>query len=208
MTAGRLRRLSARLHPARAGGRRYRSSGWLFLCGLLMIASGVLAAVIEPEGPSAVASLVAWLLLASGAAELAAGVIGRHPERGVDMVLGFLSLAASAELILLPPGSGLSFTALVTTWLLARASAELLAALPAFLRDEELAAARLARAGIDLLLGLLCLILSVTTGLVETLFGWPAISVRSVMLAAGASLIVAGSVHVALAAGSDRRPGK
>jgi hypothetical protein len=208
MTVGDLPRFRARFRRTRPGGRRHTSAGWLFLCGLVMIASGGLAAAIEPEGPAAIATFVAWLLLASGAAELAAGLTGHHSERAVDMVLGLLSLAAGAELILLPPGSGFSFTALITTWLLARASAELLAALLAFFRDEELAAARLARAGVDLLLGLMCLILSMTTSLVDTLLGWPAVSVRSVMLATGASLIVAGSVHVALAAGSDGDPGE
>ena len=180
---------------------------WHFICGLLMIALGGLAAAIEPDALSSVATFVAWLLLASGAAELAASLTGRYSERAVDMILGTLSLAAGAELILMPPGSGFSFTTLITTWLLARASAELLAGLLASLKDEVLAAARLARAGVDLLLGLLCLIFSGTTGLVETLFGWPAISVRWVMLAAGASLIAAGGVHVAFAGRADRRPG-
>lgn len=144
-------------------------SRWHFICGLLMIASGGLAAAIEPDALSSVATFVAWLLLASGSAELAASLRGRYSERTVDMILGVLSLAAGAELVLMPPGSGFSFAALVTTWLLARASAELLAGLLASFRDEMLAAARLARAGVDLLLGLLCLIFSGTTSLVETL---------------------------------------
>lgn len=176
-----------------------------FACGLLILASGGLAAAIEPEAPSSVASFAAGLLLASGSAELAVGMTGRYAERRVDVVLGSISLVAGTGLLLAPPGSGYSLASLVTTWLLARASVELLAALVALSRDQPPVAVRFARAGFDLLLGLASVIFSASAGLVEILLGWPSVSMRAVLTAAGASMIAAGGVQIALAWGAARR---
>jgi uncharacterized membrane protein HdeD (DUF308 family) len=165
-----------------------------------MIACVTLAYAAPLAPPPTVKAFAVVMIFTGGAAEAVAGRFGVHVARDrVDIALGFLSLTAAIALSSIRDDDAFLLTALLTLWLVARGLAELIGGTLSAERGNSAAAAWLARGAIDMLLGLLSLIGSLTTIWGQAIFGWPATIVRTILLFAAISLLVAGGLHVGLA---------
>ena len=164
--------------------------------GLMVTAGAVVAArpIVDPQGAIALAG---WMLLVGGSAEIAVGLRGFSVARTRQEVsLGLLSVSLAVCVILIPPQSALSLTWLLAIWLLTRAAAELVAGVIASRRNSGAAMARLVRSLVDLTLGVIAFIGSLTTALFP---GWPLSTVRTVLVLIAASLIASGLLHIGIA---------
>lgn len=181
---------------ARATLRFRRPALW---CGLFMIACGVMAAAL-PASDRNVAHALGYLLLAAGAAEGAVGLLGRRDRARVvlDALLGLVSVAAGAMLLLTGDQSAWAFLSIVAAWLLARGGLDVIASfLMANLYLEE---GRALRAAADLVLGLICWIGVEMVAWLEPLLGWTPTSVDTAVRFAAVSLGAAGIYYVGASA--------
>jgi uncharacterized membrane protein HdeD (DUF308 family) len=155
------------------------------------------APVLEPPSAKGFAAIMIGI---GGTADMAAGLFGVQVERSrTDIALGIISIAAAIVLAFIPASDAFLLTALLTLWLMARGLTELVGAALSVDKSEAAAAARLARGGIDLLLGLVALIGSLTTIWGQAIFGWPETIVRTILLFAAISLLAAGLLHAGVA---------
>jgi uncharacterized membrane protein HdeD (DUF308 family) len=178
------------------------------LCGAALAACGVVAFVVPLADPASARGTAGVMILAGGGAEIIVGLFGAHDERGpTDIGLGLLSLAVAAILALVGEIGALTLTGLLSVWLLARGATELLGGFAASSESAGVAAARLVRGVVDLLLGLVALIGSLATAFPAFLLGWPSTIVRSILLFVAISLLASASLHVwfALKMGRARR---
>jgi uncharacterized membrane protein HdeD (DUF308 family) len=136
------------------------------------------------------------MILAVGIAEIVLGRFGLPIERSrTDVVLGMLSMVAAWLLILAGATGALSFTLVLSAWLLARAAAELVGGLASASESAHVVAARLTRGAVDLVLGLLALIGSLATAFPAFLLDWPWAIVRTILLFVAISLIASAALH-------------
>ena len=171
-----------------------------FLSGSLMAACSAIAAVVPVADPSSARSVASTMILAGGVAEIAVGLFGVHVERGpTDVALGLLSLLAASILIFIGGISALSFTALLSAWLLARGATELVGGMAASDEIARVAAARLIRGGVDVVLGLMALIGSLASAFPAFLLDWPSTIVRTILLFIALSLMASAVLHIRLA---------
>lgn len=171
-----------------------------FLSGSLMAACSAIALVVPVADPSSARSVASTMILAGGVAEIAVGLFGVHVERGpTDVALGLLSLLAASILIVIGEISALSFTALLSAWLLARGATELVGGMAASDEIARVAAARLIRGGVDVVLGLMALIGSLASAFPAFLLDWPSTIVRTILLFIALSLMASAVLHIRLA---------
>ena len=171
-----------------------------FLSGSLMGACSAIALVVPVADPSSARSVASTMILAGGVAEIAVGLFGVHVERGpTDVALGLLSLLAASILIVIGEISALSFTALLSAWLLARGATELVGGMAASDEIARVAAARLIRGGVDVVLGLMALIGSLASAFPAFLLDWPSTIVRTILLFIALSLMASAVLHIRLA---------
>ena len=171
-----------------------------FLSGSLMAACSAIALVVPVADPSSARSVASTMILAGGVAEIAVGLFGVHVERGpTDVALGLLSLLAASILIVIGEISALSFTALLSAWLLARGATELVGGMAASDEIARVAAARLIRGGVDVDLGLMALIGSLAYAFPAFLLDWPSTIVRTILLFIALSLMASAVLHIRLA---------
>jgi hypothetical protein len=165
------------------------------LCALALAACGF-ALVMPLSDPASARNVARAVIFAGGIAEIVLGRFGLPIERGrTDVVLGLLSMVAASLLILAGATSALSFTLVLSAWLLARATAELVGGLAGASESARVVAARLARGTVDLVLGLLALIGSLATAFPAFLLGWPWAIVRMILLFVAISLIASAALH-------------
>jgi uncharacterized membrane protein HdeD (DUF308 family) len=170
------------------------------LCGLLTAACSAFARVMPLADPNSVKNAASTMILAGGVAEIVVGLFGVHVERGpTDAALGLLSLIAASILIFIGATSALSLTVLLSAWLLARGATELTGGLAACGEIARVAAARLIRGAVDLVLGLVALIGSLAVAFPTFLLDWPSTIVRSILLFVAISLMASAVLHIRLA---------
>ena len=94
------------------------SIGWMIGLSILMIIAGILAIIVPPAAGIAVAILVAWLLVFSGAAHLAFAW-RTHATAGFvwELLLGILYILAGAYLLLHPVAGLASLTLALAIYL-------------------------------------------------------------------------------------------
>ena len=171
-----------------------------FLSGVLMAACGAIALVVPVADPNSARSVASTMILAGGLAEIAVGLFGVYAERGpTDVALGLLSLLAASILIFIGGISALSFTALLSAWLLARGATELVGGLAASGEIARVARARLIRGAADLFMGLAALIGSLASAFPAFLLDWPSAIVRTILLFVAFSLMASAVLHIRLA---------
>jgi uncharacterized membrane protein HdeD (DUF308 family) len=165
-------------------------------CGLFIIACGIMAAAL-PASARNIAHALGYLLLAAGAAEGAAGLLDRRGDRGrivLDALLGLVSVAAGAMLLLTGDQSAWAFLSIIAIWLLARGGLDVVASF--LMPNLYLEEGRALRAAADLVLGLICWIGVEMVAWLEPLLGWTPTSVDTATLFAAVSLGAAGIYHV------------
>jgi uncharacterized membrane protein HdeD (DUF308 family) len=179
-------------------------SAW---CGVLMAASGAVALAMPLADPNSSDIVAGSTIFAGGIAELVLGRHGAQVERArTEVGLGLLSLATASILFLRRETDALSFTALLSVWLVARGVTELAGGLAAAGQQVAgVAAARLVRGWTDLILGLVATIGSLAAAFPLYLLAWPTAIVRTVMLFVAVSLIASACLHVWLALAWARR---
>lgn len=186
---------------ARPGAKSRRPSLW---AGLFIFGCGIMAAAL-PMSDRNVAQALGYLILAVGAAEGAAGLLDRSGDRMrvLDVLLGLISVAAGAMLLLKGGQSAWTFLTIIALWLLARGGLDVIAS---FLTPNlYLGEGRAFRAAADLVLGLVCWIGVEMVAWLEPLLGWAPTSVNTAVLFAAVSLGAAGFYLVGAAV---RRPGE
>lgn len=174
-----------------------RPSLW---CGLFIVGCGVMAAAL-PASERNIAYALGYLLMAAGAAEGAAGVLGRRDDRArvfVDALLGLVSVAAGAMLLLAGDRSAWAFLSIIAVWLLARGGLDVVASF--LMPNLYLEEGRALRAAADLVLGLVCWIGVEMVAWLERLLGWTPTSVDTATLFAALSLGAGGIFHVGASA--------
>lgn len=174
-------------------------------CGLFIVACGIMAAAL-PVSERNIAHALGYLLLAAGGAEGAAGLLGRRDDRAmviVDALLGLVSVAGGAMLLLTGDQSAWAFLSIVAIWLLARGGLDVVASF--LMPNFYLEGGRALRAAADLVLGLVCWIGVEMVAWLEPLLGWAPTSVDTAAFFAAVSL---GAAGVYLAVASSARPGK
>ena len=180
--------------------RRTQGASISLACGMLMALSSVLALIVPLAEPGTAKGVAAGMIFAGGVAEIAAGLFGVQVERGrTDLVLGLLSVALASLLAVSGAIGALSFLFLLGVWLFARGAIELLGGLAAE-TVAAVAAARLVRGWMDILLGLVALIGSLAAAFPLLLLSWPVTIVRSALLFVAASLLASAALHIWLAA--------
>jgi uncharacterized membrane protein HdeD (DUF308 family) len=106
-----------------------QSVGWSIILSVLMVLAGVLAIIIPPAAGIAVAILVGWLLVFSGAAHL---VFGWHTRSAGGLIweilLGVAYLAAGIYLLAFPLAGLASLTLALAMYLFAEGILELILA--------------------------------------------------------------------------------
>ena len=176
-------------------------------CGMLLALSSAPAFIVPPADPGTAKGVAAGMIFAGGAVEIAAGLFGIHRERGrTDVVLGLLSVATASILAFAGAIGAMGFLFLLGAWLLARGATELIGGLVAE-TAVAVAAARLIRGWMDILVGLVALIGSLAAAFPLLLLSWPATIVRSALLLVSASLLASAGLHIWLAAWFGR-PGR
>lgn len=173
----------------RANSKFRRPALW---CGLFIVACGIMAAAL-PASERNVAHALGYLLLAAGAAEGAAGLLDGRGDRVrcfLDLLLGLVSAAAGAMLLLTGDESAWAFLSIVAVWLLARGGLDVVASF--LMPNLYLEEGRALRAAADLVLGLICWIGVEMVAWLEPLLGWAPTSVDTAVLFASVSLGAAG----------------
>jgi uncharacterized membrane protein HdeD (DUF308 family) len=177
-----------------------RGAAISLLCGIVMAMGSALPFVMPFAEPESARSIASLMILVGGLAEIAVGRFGVHVERGpTDVALGLLSLLAASILTFVGEIGALSFTMLLSAWLLARGAAELVGGLAASGEIARVAAARFVRGSADLVLGAVALIGSLATAFPAFLLDWPATIVRAILIFVAISLLASGALHVMLA---------
>lgn len=98
---------------------------WILAYGVLSLALGVLA-FLNPFAATYAATLVIGaFFIAAGIVSLAAGVMGKHEERGYAIGFGLLSLVIGVLMAFDPMSGALSLTLLVGVWLGIRGAMEI-----------------------------------------------------------------------------------
>jgi len=171
-----------------------------FLGGLLMAAFSAIALVVPVADPDSARSVASAMIFAGGIAEIAIGLFGIHAERGpTDVGLGLLSLVAASVLIVTGGSGAIAFTALLGAWLLVRGATELAGALAASGEMARVAAARLIRGAVDLVMGVAALIGSLASAFPAFLLDWPSAIVRTILMFVAFSLMASAVLHIRLA---------
>ena len=169
-----------------------------FWCGTLLILFGLSTAAFMAAQEIGDTKALVILLVSAGMVEAFAGILDHRAggrTAAMDVLLGFLSIAAGALLSTPGWGSASSLVYLITIWLLARGLLDLIGS--ALMRSEIIQDARMIRAGVDILLGLLSGIALVVVPWWELLFGWPESSVGVIRTFAGLSVVAAGVFLIA-----------
>ena len=191
--------------PAETAQARLKLRRPALWCGLFIIACGMMAAVLPPSERN-VAHALGYLLLAAGAAEGAVGLLGRRDDRArvvLDAVLGLVSVAAGAMLLLTGDRSAWAFMSIVAVWLLARGGLDVVASF--LMPNLYLEEGRALRAAADLVLGLICWIGVEMVAWLEPLLGWGPTTVDTATLFAALSLGAAGIYQVGASAPVARK---
>ena len=165
-----------------------------FWCGSLLILFGASGAAFMASQNIGDVKAFVLVLISAGAVEAFAGILD-HRAGGrtalMDIILGIASIAAGS--LLMAPGwsSASSLANLIMVWLLARGLLDLVGS--ALMRSEIIQDARMIRASIDLVLGLLSLIALFIIPWLELLIGWPETSVGVIGAFAGLSVVATGA---------------
>lgn len=173
-------------------------------CGAFLAVLGLAVAAIPLLRELRAPDLLIGLLISAGVVEMLAGAIDHHAGRvtaAMDVVLGLLSLAAGALLLLPGWDSAASLVIVITAWLVVRGLLDLVGS--ALMRNEIIQDARLVRSSIDLTLGILGWIALAVVPWWEILFGWPGFTISLIWTFAAASVIATGAFLVA----ESRTPG-
>ncbi|WP_114952448.1 DUF308 domain-containing protein [Sphingosinicella terrae] len=177
----------------RSGGRR----AVILAAALLTLLLGLAALVLPVAKDLPGGTLVGWLLLIAGLAELAAAAARRpDPARSAALAAGAVTALDGLLFVLNPYIAFVPLSWLVTTWLLLRGTLQLVGGLRS--REPRVRAWTLFSGGADLLLGLLLLLGLPVAMLVTGLFGPTREIVASFALVLAASFFVTGGALVAI----------
>jgi len=169
-----------------------------FWCGALLILLGLAAAVFGPLLEIGVTKMLVILVVSAGTVEAFAGMLDRRAggrTAAMDILLGLMSIGAGG--LLSTPGwsSASALVYVITLWLLARGVVDIVGSI--FMRSEIIQDARMIRAGLDILLGVLSWMALLVVPWWELLFDWPESTVGVIRTFAGLSVVAAGSFLVA-----------
>jgi uncharacterized membrane protein HdeD (DUF308 family) len=167
----------------RTGGRHGR--GWSIACGVLLIATGILALLMPEIAALATVLTLAWLLVFAGAFEILHAVQTRHRDGfGWKLASGIVTLLLGIGIVVFPVAGAATLALWIGAFLLAGGVLRLILAF-------RLRPARgWAWVLIDALLSI------VVGGLIA--WGWPASSIPFIGLLAGFWLLFAGIWRIML----------